>query len=163
MWQCRFCAQRANLTPVDCPSKVCLCQSIDCQHSCQIIIRRNYYMPTYKPQKHSRPEIAQNDVFSAASLSSFQCIYIQSDPSNRSVTIWTNRDTFYSISNVIFHWYIQLWHHFFIPPYRLIPGTNQHLNALLFILQVYKLAFDYHLISIISLQFGIWMPYFIGY
>ena len=29
------------------------------QHLCQIIIRRNLNMPTYKPPKHSRPEITK--------------------------------------------------------------------------------------------------------
>ena len=48
------------LLAIDLPSEAYLCLSIYCQHLCQIIIRRNQYMPTYKPPKPSRPEITKN-------------------------------------------------------------------------------------------------------
>ena len=42
-------------------------------------------------------------------------------------------------------------------------STNGNFDALIFILYVYESAFECHIISIISLKFAIWMPYFIGY
>ena len=41
-------------------------------------------------------------------------------------------------------------------------AMNGNLNALLIILYVYELALEWNIISMISLQFGILMPHFIG-
>ena len=97
-WWCRFCARSKRrsekvthvsyLLGIDRTSWVLYFWSINRQHLCQKIIQRHSIC---LPISLKSPKI---DIFSAGFFLSSQYTYIQYDPSNQSLTLWTNRGNF---------------------------------------------------------------------